>query len=64
MKRKLLLKYLQSNGCVMVREGTRHSLFINPDNDKTAAVLRHLDINDYLAREICKELGIPKVGSN
>ena len=64
MKRKLLLKHLQSNGCVMVREGTRHSLFINPLNEKTSAVPRHPDINDYLAKEICKELGIPKVGNN
>ena len=29
-----------------------------------AAIPRHLDINDYLAKEICKELDIPKIGSN
>lgn len=29
-----------------------------------AAIPRHPDINDYLAKEICKELDIPKIGSN
>ncbi|MBR4917695.1 MAG: type II toxin-antitoxin system HicA family toxin [Bacteroidales bacterium] len=64
MKRNLLIKHLQSNGCLFVREGTRHSLYFNPENERTAAIPRHSDINDYLAKGICKELGIPIVGSN
>ena len=64
MKRKLLIKYLQDHGCQLAREGARHSLFINPNNGSAAASPRHPDINDYLAKEICKELDIPKIGNN
>lgn len=64
MKRNLLIKYLYTNGCTLLREGSRHSVFINNKNGKMAAIPRHPDINDYLAKEICKELDIPKIGSN
>jgi len=64
MKRNLLIKHLQSNGCVFLREGKRHSIYKNPANNKLAAVPRHADIKDLMAKEICSELGVPKVGSN
>jgi len=63
MKRNLLLKHLNINGCILLREGSRHSVFINNKNGKMAALPRHPDINDYLAKEICKELDIPKIGN-
>jgi len=64
MKRQLLIKHLQSQGCILAREGKKQSLYINTKNQLTAAVPRHSDIKDLLAKEICSELGIPKVGSN
>ena len=64
MKRKLLIKHLQLHGCVLAREGKKHSLYVNTKNNQTSAVPRHADIKDLLAKEICSELGIPKVGSN
>lgn len=64
MKRNLLIRYLTSQDCVLFREGGRHSVFINNTNLKKVAIPRHPDINDYLVKEICKELGIPYPGKN
>ena len=64
MKRKLLEHYLACHDCVLFREGGRHSVFINNANLKKVAIPRHPDINDYLVKEICKELGIPYPGKN
>ncbi|MCX7840092.1 MAG: type II toxin-antitoxin system HicA family toxin [Anaerolineae bacterium] len=60
MKRHALLKHLQSHGCKLFREGTRHSIYWNPANRRTTAVPRHTEIADKLARKICKDLGIPE----
>ena len=54
MKRKELLKYLRSQGCEGLREGARHSWWHNPKLNKRSAVPRHTEINDLLARKICK----------
>lgn len=64
MKRTLLIKHIQLYGCIFIREGKKHSIYKNPANKKLAAVPRHADIKDLMAKEICIELGIPKVGSN
>jgi mRNA interferase HicA len=42
-----------------MREGRRHSLYVNPANNRTSAVPRHREINEYLVRKICRDLGIP-----
>ena len=64
MKRNLLIRYLAEYGCVLYREGSRHSVFVNTETSKKVAIPRHPDINDYLVREICKELAIPYPGKN
>jgi len=61
MKRGDLLKHLQENGCIFVREGGRHSWWLNPEYNKRSSVPRHREIRDQLARKICKDLGIPFV---
>ncbi|MHB9023130.1 MAG: type II toxin-antitoxin system HicA family toxin [Armatimonadota bacterium] len=58
MKREELLKHLRSHGCVFIREGSRHSWWGNPALNTRSAVPRHTEINDILARKICKDLGI------
>jgi predicted RNA binding protein YcfA (HicA-like mRNA interferase family) len=64
MKRKDLIKYLKKNGCEKYREGSKHTLFINPSNKKISTVPRHREIKNDLCRKICKDLGIgpPKSG--
>jgi hypothetical protein len=39
MKRAELVRHLTSNGCELFREGGRHSIYWNPANRNTAAVL-------------------------
>jgi predicted RNA binding protein YcfA (HicA-like mRNA interferase family) len=58
MKRISLIKHLRQNGCVFVREGARHSVFFNPSINKLSTVPRHADINNFLARKICRDLGV------
>jgi predicted RNA binding protein YcfA (HicA-like mRNA interferase family) len=58
MKCADLIRYLQQRGCVLLREGSKHSVFINRATRKSSTVPRHREINDYLARKICQELGI------
>lgn len=43
----------------MILEGGNHSIFVSPSG-RTSTVPRHAEINDDLARKICKDLGIPE----
>jgi predicted RNA binding protein YcfA (HicA-like mRNA interferase family) len=58
MKRRTLLRHLMDEGCVLLREGGRHSVFLNPTNRKLSTVPRHGEVDDRLARKICRDLGI------
>ncbi|MFN7733847.1 MAG: type II toxin-antitoxin system HicA family toxin [Pirellula sp.] len=60
MKRRELEQHLQSHGCELLREGAKHTLYFNPANSQTSAVPRHREINDFLVRKICRDLGIPE----
>ena len=60
MKRNLFIKHLNEKSCVLYREGGNHSMFRNPQNGKKTAVPRHSNIDEYLAFDICKQLGIAK----
>jgi mRNA interferase HicA len=61
VKRTELLKYLQAQGCEFIREGSRHSWWGNPSKNKRSSVPRHTEIDDGLARKICKDLGIEPI---
>lgn len=56
MKRADLVRYLEAHGCSLLREGGRHSVFVNRATGKASAMPRHREINDTLARKICKDL--------
>lgn len=58
MKRQSLIRHLASNGCYLLREGGKHSIYVNPENNQTSAIPRHREINDFLARKIFRDLGI------
>jgi len=60
MKRKDLIKHLNQYGCIICREGSKHSIFINPINEFKAAVPRHVGLKNNTCKEICKQLGIPQ----
>ncbi|HEX7010969.1 MAG TPA: type II toxin-antitoxin system HicA family toxin [Phycisphaeraceae bacterium] len=59
MKRTKLLQHLQRHGCQLDREGTRHSLWVNPTTGAIQAIPRHREIKAGLARKICRDLSIP-----
>jgi mRNA interferase HicA len=61
MKRRALLKHLRKQGCELFREGSRHSVYWNPQNGKTSTIPRHVEIKDVLAIKICKDLGVPSI---
>ncbi len=61
MKRKQLIRYLRSQGCEMLREGSSHSWWFNPQLNKRSAIPRHTEIRDILANKICKDIGIPLI---
>jgi len=58
MKRLDLVRHLQTHGCELLREGGSHSVFINRSTRKSATVPRHREINEFLARKICKDLEV------
>jgi mRNA interferase HicA len=58
MKRKDLIRHLTDNGCVLLREGGKYSVYQNPVNQKETPVTRHLEIADFAAKKICKTLEI------
>jgi mRNA interferase HicA len=58
VKRRALLTHLSAHGCTLVREGAKHSWWGNPANGRRSAVPRHSEIDDLLARKICRDLGI------
>ena len=60
MRRRRLLAYLRAHGCELLREGGRHSIWLNPANNHQAAVPRHVEIREFTARKICEKLGIPR----
>jgi predicted RNA binding protein YcfA (HicA-like mRNA interferase family) len=59
MKRLDLLRHLERYGCTMLREGGSHSVYVNRAAGKVTTVPRHREINDFLAKKICKDLEVP-----
>ena len=61
MKRTALVRHVEGHGCWLLREGGKHSVFFNPTSRRTSTVPRHREIDDQLARKICRDLGIPRL---
>ena len=67
MKRRELIRHLEQQGCLLLREGANHTIYLNPGPRRTSSVPRHNDINNDinndLARKICKDLRVPQPGA-
>jgi predicted RNA binding protein YcfA (HicA-like mRNA interferase family) len=60
LKRKDLIKHLEKYGCILLREGAKHSIYINLiDQSWRVTIPRHKEISNLLAIKICRQLGIP-----
>lgn len=58
MKRDELVRQLLATGCVLIRHGGRHDIYLNPRTGQKQPVPRHREIEDVLAKHIVKFLGI------
>ena len=58
MKRKEFVRKLVKEGCVLLRAGARHDIYLNPSNGKKQPVPRHVEIDNALAKHIRKHLGL------
>jgi mRNA interferase HicA len=58
VKRIDLIRRPEAHGCEFLREGGNHSVYVNRGVGKAAAIPRHHEINDFLARKICRDLEI------
>ncbi|MFO7665921.1 MAG: type II toxin-antitoxin system HicA family toxin [Desulfobacterales bacterium] len=56
MKRRELERRLRIAGCYLKREGSSHSLWINPKSGVIEAIPRHIEIKEPLAKRILKNL--------
>jgi hypothetical protein len=55
------MSHLRLHGCRIEREGTRHTIFVNPDSGSKAPVPRHTEIDNRLAVKICQQLAVPTI---
>ncbi len=61
MKRRKLVQHLEKHGCILVREGSNHTIYENPSNNHRVPIPRHNEIADTLAKKICQQLDIPPI---
>lgn len=60
MKRKEFIKELKKQGCILLRHGSRHDVYLNPATGQKQPVPRHTEIDDMLVKHIRKYLGLTK----
>ena len=58
MKRQALLRRLQKEGCVLLRSGGNHDIYVNTKTGKKQPVPRHSEIDEHLVRHILRYLGL------
>ena len=56
MKRRELVTKLEKAGCLLLRHGSCHDIYHNPETGRSQPVPRHSEINEILAKKILKDL--------
>ena len=62
MKRVDLIRHIEASGCAFLREGSRHTVYVNATARKVSTVPRHREINEFMAKKICRELEVDEPG--
>jgi len=62
MKRVDLIRYIEASGCAFLREGGRHTVYVNPTARKVSTVPRHREINEFMAKKMIKQHPFCKSG--
>jgi mRNA interferase HicA len=57
IKRRELIDYFTQNGFILLREGSKHSVYT--DQVKTIPIKRHRTLDRITANELCKQAGLP-----
>jgi predicted RNA binding protein YcfA (HicA-like mRNA interferase family) len=60
MKRRDLIHHIEAHGCEFLREGASHTIYVNRAARKASSIPRHKEINQFLARKICRDLDVPE----
>ncbi|HZQ99407.1 MAG TPA: type II toxin-antitoxin system HicA family toxin [Chloroflexota bacterium] len=55
------MRHLTAHGCVLVREGAKHSVWRNAATGQQSTIPRHRQIPLTTARAICQQLGVPAI---
>mgnify|MGYP001333813413 FL=1 len=58
MKRKEFVRQLLKDGCIFLKPGAKHDLYLNPATGQKQPVPRHTEIDNKLAKHIRKYLGL------
>jgi hypothetical protein len=61
-KRLRIIRPLETNGCEFLREGRKHTIYVNRADQVSGAVPRHREINEFLTRKICRDPHVPQPG--
>lgn len=56
MKRTDLIRKVEPEGCVLIRNGGKHDWYRNPVTGVSQPVPRHREIKEFLAVQILKKL--------
>jgi mRNA interferase HicA len=59
VRREQLERHLLDHGCEVLREGGRHTIWGNREQDVRAPMPRHREVPIGTARAICRQLRIP-----
>jgi len=58
MKRLALTRHLERHDCELLREGAKHTVYVNRAKARISTVPRHREIGEFLARKICRDLEV------
>ena len=58
MKKDALERHLRRQGCRLLRQGAKHEWWVNGQTEERSAVPRHSEIQNVLAKKICRDLGV------
>jgi predicted RNA binding protein YcfA (HicA-like mRNA interferase family) len=60
VKRVDLVRHIEQHACRLLRDRGKHTVYVNPANNRTSTVPRHRELNEFVSRKICRDLGIPE----
>jgi mRNA interferase HicA len=60
MKLADLERHLRQQGCVLLRQGSKHTVRLNPQARKISSLPRHREVKEGTVRAIRKQLEIPQ----